>query len=131
MNLRSTNKVKVEGGMSSMTDLVFLLLIFFIVLSTKVTSGHDIDLPSSKSSNTEKKSNIKVYVNNENQYFIGSKSQEAIPQENLETAIMAELKNDSVIELMGDKLSSWENSVKVIDIAKRNRLAIVIKTKAN
>lgn len=131
MNLRSTNKVKVEGGMSSMTDLVFLLLIFFIVLSTKVTSGHDIDLPSSKSSKTQKKSNIKVFVNNENQYFIGSKSQEPIPQENLETEIMAALKNDSVIELMGDRLSSWENSVKVIDIAKRNKLAVVIKTKAN
>ncbi|MCT4581427.1 MAG: biopolymer transporter ExbD [Flavobacteriales bacterium] len=131
MNLRSTNKVKVEGGMSSMTDLVFLLLIFFIVLSTKVTSGHDIDLPSSKSSNTKEKSNIKVYVTNENEYFIGAKSKQAVPQEELETAIMAELKNDSVIELMGDKLSSWEHSVKVIDIAKRNRLAVVIKTKAN
>lgn len=131
MNIRSTNKVKVEGGMSSMTDLVFLLLIFFIVLSTKVTSGHDIDLPSSKTNAPKNKSNIKVYVNNENQYFIGAKSQDPIPQENLETAIMAELKNDSVIELMGDRLSSWENSVKVIDIAKRNKLAVVIKTKAN
>lgn len=131
MNIRSTNKVKVEGGMSSMTDLVFLLLIFFIVLSTKVTSGHDIDLPSSKNPNSKNKSNIKVYVDNENQYFIGAKSQDPIPQENLETAIMAELKNDSVIELMGDRLSSWENSVKVIDIAKRNKLAVVIKTKAN
>ncbi len=131
MNLRSTNKVKVEGGMSSMTDLVFLLLIFFIVLSTKVSSGHDIDLPSSKNSNSKEKSNIKVYVTDANEYFIGAKAKQPVPQEELETAIMAELKNDSVIELMGDKASSWEHSVKVIDIAKRNKLAVVIKTKAN
>ena len=34
MNFRSENKIKMEGGMSTMTDLVFLLLIFFIVIST-------------------------------------------------------------------------------------------------
>lgn len=114
-----------------MTDLVFLLLIFFIVLSTKVTSGHNIDLPSSKNSKQKERSNIKVYVTNENEYFIGTKSKQSISSENLETAIMSELKNDSIIELMGDKSSSWEHSVKVIDIAKRNKLAIVIKTKSN
>ena len=33
MNFSSRNKVKLEGGMASMTDLVFLLLIFFIIMS--------------------------------------------------------------------------------------------------
>jgi biopolymer transport protein ExbD len=45
MNFRSGNKIKIEGGMSSMTDLVFLLLIFFIVISTMITAGVNIDVP--------------------------------------------------------------------------------------
>ena len=45
MNFRSENKIKIEGGMSSMTDLVFLLLIFFIVISTMITAGVNIDVP--------------------------------------------------------------------------------------
>lgn len=131
MNLRRSNKVKIEGGMSSMTDLVFLLLIFFIVLSTMVTTGHDVDVPSSKNGISKKKSNVKVFVTKDNEYFIGANNKTPVASEQLEIAIMAELKNDSVIELMGDKFSNWEHSVKVIDIAKRNKLAIVIKTKSN
>ena len=131
MNLRSTNKIKIEGGMSSMTDLVFLLLIFFVVLSTMVASGHNIDLPTSKNAHTKEKSNIKVYVSNQNEYFLGQNSKLPIAIEDLEEAVMAELKNDSTIELLGDKLSDWEYNVRVIDIAKRNGLSIVIKTKSN
>ena len=48
MDFRSENKVKIEGGMSTMTDLVFLLLIFFIVISTLITAGVNIDVPKSK-----------------------------------------------------------------------------------
>jgi len=48
MNLRSRSKVSAEVNMSSMTDLVFLLLIFFILASTLVTSSAlDIVLPKS------------------------------------------------------------------------------------
>ncbi len=52
MDLGTRNKVKIEGGMASMTDLVFLLLIFFIIMSlmsnqnTKVDVPKDSELPS-------------------------------------------------------------------------------------
>ena len=57
MNFRSENKIKIEGGMSSMTDLVFLLLIF-IVISTMITAGVNIDVPK----NGGKSSNKKRYL---------------------------------------------------------------------
>ena len=38
MNLGQRNKVSLTGNMSSMTDLVFLLLIFFVILSTLVSN---------------------------------------------------------------------------------------------
>lgn len=49
MGIRSRNKVSVSFSMSSMTDIVFLLLIFFIILSTLVSPyGENIKLPSKK-----------------------------------------------------------------------------------
>ncbi len=44
------NKVRPEGSMSSMTDLVFLLLIFFIILSTRVVNGEEVNLPETSGS---------------------------------------------------------------------------------
>ena len=55
MNFRSENKIKIEGGMSSMTDLVFLLLIFFIVISTMITAGVNIDVPKKAGAASEAK----------------------------------------------------------------------------
>lgn len=45
MAFAQRNKIRPEGSMSSMTDLVFLLLIFFIILSTKVVNGEEVNLP--------------------------------------------------------------------------------------
>ena len=47
MNLRGRNKITPEFNMSSMTDIVFLLLIFFMIASTLVTTNAiDILLPT-------------------------------------------------------------------------------------
>ena len=48
MSLTTRNKINVSAGMSSMTDLVFLLLIFFIIISTLVSNGVNVDLPKSQ-----------------------------------------------------------------------------------
>jgi biopolymer transport protein ExbD len=66
MNFSSKNKVKLEGGMASMTDLVFLLLIFFIIMSlmannqTPIKSAGFNAIPSP---NAEPK--VKILSNNE------------------------------------------------------------------
>ena len=74
MNFRSENKVKIEGGMSTMTDLVFLLLIFFIVISTLITAGVNIDVPKNGGSSSDKKI-LEVNINDNNEYFINGKRQ--------------------------------------------------------
>lgn len=69
MGLRSNNKTKIEGGMASMTDLVFLLLIFFIIMS--ITSKHiELDLPQTSEEVPTKKTQIDptVLVLEEDQY---------------------------------------------------------------
>ena len=67
MGLKTENKIKMEGGMSSMTDLVFLLLIFFIVISTLISSGVNIDLPQSSSSES-KDQPLEVNITDNNVY---------------------------------------------------------------
>jgi biopolymer transport protein ExbD len=53
MNLRGRNKVSAEFNMSSMTDIVFLLLIFFMLTSTMVTTNAlDLVLPKAKEKQT-------------------------------------------------------------------------------
>lgn len=48
MNLGQRNKISAQGNMSSMTDLVFLLLVFFIILSTQVVNAEKVNLPSTQ-----------------------------------------------------------------------------------
>jgi len=122
MNFRSENKIKIEGGMSSMTDLVFLLLIFFIVISTMITAGVNIDVP--KNGGTESKSKIlTVNINDKNEYFINNNTNPIVSGE-IKTEILKNLGRDSIISLYGSNESSWEASVYIIDIAKQNDIKI-------
>ena len=122
MGFKSGNKIKIEGGMSSMTDLVFLLLIFFIVISTMITAGVNIDVP--KKGGAESKSKIlSVNINDKNEYFINSGSTPIIST-NIKSEILKNLGRDSVISLYGSNESSWEASVYIIDIAKQNNIKI-------
>lgn len=73
MGLSSQNKIKVEGGMSSMTDLVFLLLIFFIIMSIMsndttplaLPKADDVNLPSNPD-----KVNPSVIITEDNRYVV-------------------------------------------------------------
>ena len=122
MNFRSENKIKIEGGMSSMTDLVFLLLIFFIVISTMITAGVNIDVPKNGGKSSNKKI-LTININDKNEYFIDKKKQ-PISSENIESVILKNIGKDSIISLYGSEESSWEATVYVIDIAKQNDFKI-------
>ena len=125
--MRSSNKIKVEGGMSSMTDLVFLLLIFFIIISTFVNTSHQIQLPDG-SGDPSLTSPVKVYINAENQFFINS-NEEPIQLSNVEREIMNLIGENKAIELLADKVAHRASAYEIIRIAKQNALKVVIKTK--
>ena len=127
--MRSSNKIKVEGGMSSMTDLVFLLLIFFIIISTFVNTSHQIQLPDG-SGDPSLTSPVKVYVNAENQFFINS-NEEPIQVSGVEREIMNLIGENKAIELLADKEAHRASAYEIIRIAKQNALKVVIKTKGS
>ena len=127
MGFKKSNNVKIEGGMSSMTDLVFLLLIFFIIISTMVNTSHEIDLPSS-TGDPSLTSPVKVYITDENTYFINS-DLTPISKSNLEASLLNLIGENKTIELLADKSTDREYAYNIIKIAKKHALKIVIKTK--
>lgn len=72
MGFSSKNKIKIEGGMASMTDLVFLLLIFFIIMSimSNDTTPLDLPKPSEKLNPIERKVNPSVIITEDNRYVV-------------------------------------------------------------
>ena len=70
MNIRGRNKVSAEFNMSSMTDIVFLLLIFFMLTSTLVTvSAIDVLLPKA-GGKTENNTSVAVSITNNSLFYI-------------------------------------------------------------
>lgn len=130
MNLRSRSKVSAEFSMSSMTDLVFLLLIFFILTSTLVTtSALDIILPNSKAQ-TVKKHDVTVTVSADMRFSIDG---DIVPAENVERALLAKVGGDptAVVILRADKMVPTGETVRILDIGYRNRLKMIIATDPN
>lgn len=125
MNLRGRNKVSAEFNMSSMTDIVFLLLIFFMLTSTMVTTNAlDLVLPKAKGK-TDSNKNIAVSINKKLEFFI---DKEAVPESELESkllSIMAADKNKAII-LRAEEGVPIEKAVNVLDIANRNQIKVVL-----
>jgi biopolymer transport protein ExbD len=127
MNLRSRSKVSAEFSMASMTDLVFLLLIFFMLTSTLVTSSAlDVILPKSKAQSVNKASitvtidaDLKVSVNDA-----------VVPMDQLEVQLLSLASQDPerLVILRADESVPTGETVKIMDIAYRNRLKLVLAT---
>jgi biopolymer transport protein ExbD len=127
MNLKSRSKVSAEFSMSSMTDLVFLLLIFFMLTSTLVTSSAlDVILPKSKAQSVNK-AQISVTITPELEVRV---NEDVLPIDQVEARILALANGDpeSVIILNADESVPTGETVRIMDMAYRNRLKMVLAT---
>lgn len=127
MNLKRRNRVSAEFSMSSMTDIVFLLLIFFMLASTLVTtSALDLILPNSKAQ-TVKRKDVTVNISPDLRFSVGN---QIVSEAELESVVLKETqgKEDAVLILRADKSVPYEKIVKVMDIAYRNRLKMIAAT---
>lgn len=125
MNLKGRNKISPEFSMASMTDIVFLLLIFFMIASTLVsTNAIDILLPKA-SGKTENKKSIAVSIKEDLTYYI---DQRRVGESVLESELLAALASEEkpTIVLRAEKSVPIENVVKVMDIANRNKLKVIL-----
>lgn len=129
MGLRSSHKVDAGFNMSSMTDLVFLLLIFFVLLSTLVSPyALPVDLPTS-ANKTKEKAKVAVRIDAEQHYSVNN---QLIEPAQLEQALLAEMEHraaDQAIVLHVDQSVPTGITVNVLDICKRNKWRIILATK--
>jgi biopolymer transport protein ExbD len=127
MNLGGRNKVSAEFSMASMTDIVFLLLIFFMLTSTLVTtSALDLVLPKSKAQ-TVKRQDLTVTINQQLEFFVND---EPVTPENLESVLLGKARglDEPVVILKADESVPTGKAVMVMDIAYRNRMKMVLAT---
>jgi biopolymer transport protein ExbD len=128
MNLRGRNKVSTEFSMSSMTDIVFLLLIFFMLASPVVTpEALDLLLPQSKGKTTNQQ-NVAVSIDKDLNVYLNS---EQIPAGQLEGELQKRLKGveGPTVILRAEKSVPIQDAVDVMGIAKRNNYKIVLAVK--
>ncbi len=130
MNIRGRNKVTPEFNFASMTDIVFLLLIFFMIASTLVsTNAIDIILPTA-SGKTENKKSTAVSIKKDLTYYIDQKRVGESVLESQLIAIMATQEAPTIV-LRAEKSVPVEHVVKVMDIANRNKYKVILAVKPN
>ncbi|MFI3239833.1 MAG: biopolymer transporter ExbD [Bacteroidales bacterium] len=133
MALKREHKMQVMFNMASMTDVIFLLLIFFMVTSTFVfPTALDVTLPKSGVQSAIKPG-VKVYIDkklNISASFAGEEPQ-PIEAEQLVTflKITQENNQDQFIALYADQEVPYGKVVEILDISAKNNLKMVLATK--
>ncbi|MEO0899544.1 MAG: biopolymer transporter ExbD [Bacteroidota bacterium] len=135
MAIKKRSKPSLEFSFASAADIVFLLLIYFMLTSKFVTqSSLDIELPSSSSEKPAKGGNFVNITADGTMSWIGEGENEVIltDREELRPYLEAVLQDDDetndVITLRADKRSVLEESAFVIAVVAENEGKIVIMT---
>lgn len=127
MDLKSKHKVSASFSMSSMTDIIFLLLVFFMLTSSFITpSGLPVNLPSSKSSEIVMQK-VSVTITKDLQYFVNNKR---ISRALLQSSLRKNLSgSDGIVVLHCDASVPVERLVEVAGIATSLKAKVSIATK--
>lgn len=127
MNLQTRNKVDTAFSMASMTDLIFLLLIFFMLTSSFITpSGLPVNLPASKAAAIEMQK-VSVTVTADLRYFVNEKN---IGRDGIEKELAPLLGGqEGVVVLHIDESVPTSELVHVAGIATSLKAKVTIATK--
>ncbi|MBF8984752.1 biopolymer transporter ExbD [Lentimicrobium sp. S6] len=114
MAIKSRNKRKAEFNATSMSDLVFLLLIFFMITSTLISPNAIKLLLPSSSSKTMSKQNVTIYINDQFDFYLEKRR---VEDENLESVLAQALQvyDQGTVVLRSDKSVPVQYVVTVID----------------
>lgn len=127
MAIRSKNRVSTNFNMSSMTDIVFLLLVFFIIASTLISpNALDVILPKASHS-TPHPQTVNVSITEDLKYYI-NKTEVSVDVIEKELLVHTANEENPGIILRAEKSVPIENVVVIMDIANRNKLKLVLAT---
>ena len=124
MSLKRTNNMMAAFSMASMTDVIFLLLIFFMVTSTVVfPTALEVNLPES-SHQTALKPSTRVFIDSEGRMYVSVSGEELA-----EARAKAAPDTDDFIAVYADEEVTYGALVKVLDLGAQNNLKMVLATK--
>ena len=128
MNFKKDNQFLVEFNYSSLTDIVFLLLIFFLLTSSFIVqSGIKVKLPTSHQEEIKPRDTVSITLTAEGQYYFNDR--QTTIQELPALLQQAYQKNgDQVVELRADGAAEISQLIAAMDMAKivgYERLSIV------
>ena len=114
--IKSQNKIRIEANSSSMSDLVFLLLIFFMITSTLISPNAVKLLLPESNSKTMARETVTVYIDENHNFFVNNDVPVAVSD--LEPIIRASIGTDNdaaCITLRANKDVPVQEVVQVID----------------
>ena len=130
MNLRGRNKVSPEFSMSSMTDIVFLLLVFFLLTSPAITpDALDLILPKAKGKSTNQQK-ASVSITKDGAYYVNKERVSEYEIEKQLQSIFAGQEEPTLI-LRAEEGVPIEDAVFVMDIANKNSFKVVLAVRPN
>jgi len=129
MNLRSRNKISVNFSMPGMTDIVFLLLIFFMLTSTLIApNALKLLFPQSGQTVQTNLQIPQIELTGEGNIWL---DQQPVSFEEIEPLLAGKLAGnpDPAITLITDRDASVKESVRIMNIAAKNNYKVVLKEK--
>lgn len=137
MALKRRIKVSPDFSMSSMTDIIFLLLLFFMitltVVHTNVTNEIKVALPQSEKTENKNKAVVRIVIDKDNNIYIAKNSEheQSVTLEQIEFFLQQiDKENDMYVALYADETLPYGEVVKLLDIANRNAFKLVLATKS-
>ena len=128
MKLKGRHKISPEFSMSSMTDIVFLLLIFFLLTSNS-PNALDLILPKAKGKTTNTQQ-VSVSIDADLRYFV---NENLVEQAQLEAVLIQELSAQEAptIILRAAESIAIKEAVFVMDVANRNQFKVILAVRPN
>jgi len=134
MAIRRRRKINADFSMASMTDMIFLLLIFFMITSTFVTpNAIKVNLPQS-AQQTASKPMARITIDKNLNYYIGIGKQKevSVSFENIVSALQEKLHpdNEMYIALYADETIPYSEVIRVLDLVNRNDFKMILVTRS-
>jgi len=130
MNLRKRKKIVAEVATASMNDIMFFLMLFFLIMSTLLNPNVvKLTLPNSKHNQTLRQKEVTISVTKELQFYVNNVP---VAFEMLEPLVAAELakSKDLTVILRCDSEITVQNLVNVLEIGNKLKVKMVLATKA-
>ena len=131
MALKRRNKVNAAFSMSSMTDIVFLLLIFFMVTSTLVApNALKLMLPQSNNQ-TAAKAQTTISITKDLKYYVNDNGNvKRVSFQEIEPTLVKQFadKSEVFISLHAEKSVPIDEVVKIMNIARKHEYKMILAT---